>query len=183
MSLSLRLQCGVIAVAVLPCLAMAQSSLLGNAAADAPEAAYQASAAPAQIAVDAVPSQGHAVAVELTAIPAPNLETEPIPTQTAEPPADATPAEGQIAATSGPSLSSASAGLQTRSTEHVTRKQLADRALQDDGGHRGLGRDAMLMVIGGAAIVAGAIVGGGGGTALIVVGAIIGATGLILVLS
>lgn len=183
MSLSLRLQCGVIAVAVLPGLAMAQSSLLSNPSADASEAAYQTSAAAPQIAMVPAPSQHNGAAVEVTAIPAPNLEAEPMPTQTAEAPANATPADGQIAATGGPSLSSATAGLQTRTTEHLTRKQLADRALQDDEGHHGLGRDAMLMVIGGAAIVAGAIVGGGGGTALIVVGAIIGATGLILVLS
>jgi hypothetical protein len=143
MSVSSRLQCAVIAVAVLPCLATAQSGLLGNTPANAPGTSYQAPAAPAEIAA---------------------------------------PADAQVAETSGPSLSSATAGFQSRTTQ-LTRQQMAERAMDQDGGRRGIGRDAVLMIIGGAAIVAGAIVGGGAGTALIVVGAVIGVTGLVLILS
>ncbi len=69
----------------------------------------------------------------------------------------------------------------TVATENLTRQQLADRAASAD--HDGLGRNAVLMIVGGAAIVAGALVGGGAGTALIVVGAVIGITGLVLILA
>jgi hypothetical protein len=180
MSVSSQLQCAVIAVAVLPCLATAQSSLLGSTSGDAPGAAYQLSAAPAAIATDAAPLQRNAAASEATAIPAPSVETDPIPAQTDNAPTGG--ASDAPVAASGPSLSSATAGFQSR-TEHLTRQQLADRAMDQDGGRHGLGRDAVLMIIGGAAIVAGAIVGGTGGTALIVVGAVIGLTGLVLILS
>ncbi len=183
MSVSSRLQCAVIAVAVLPCLATAQSGVLGNTPVSAPGTSYQAPAAPAEIAVNSAPVPRNAANGEATAIPAPNLETDPIPAQADKAPTSTVPADAQVAETSGPSLSSATAGFQSRSAQ-LTRQQMADRAMdQDGGGRRGIGRDAVLMIIGGAAIVAGAIVGGGAGTALIVVGAVIGVTGLVLILS
>jgi hypothetical protein len=163
-------------------MATAQSSLLNSTSTDAPGAAYQSFAAPIEIAVDRASPQANTAAVEATAIPAPRLETDPIPPQPEEPTTSGAGADAAVAANGGPSLSSATAGFQPRSAQ-LTRQQMADRAMDDDGGRRGLGRDAVLMIIGGAAIVAGAIVGGSGGTALIVVGAIIGATGLILILS
>lgn len=90
------------------------------------------------------------------------------------------PAEAPTAV-QGPTSSSATVGFQSRAAT-LTRAQLAERA-NDRDYHSGLGRDAVLMIIGGAGIVAGALIGGAAGTALIIVGAVIGITGLILTLS
>ncbi len=86
---------------------------------------------------------------------------------------------------SGPTTSSATAGIRSRgATENLTRQQLADRAnSRDQDDHHGIGRDAALMIIGGAGIVVGALVGGSAGTALIIVGAVIGITGFVLIIS
>ena len=122
MSVSSRLQCAVIAVAVLPCLATAQSGVLGNTPVSAPGTSYQAPAAPAEIAVNSAPVPRNAANGEATAIPAPNLETDPIPAQADKAPTSTVPADAQVAETSGPSLSSATAGFQSRSAQ-LTRQQ------------------------------------------------------------
>ena len=181
MSVSPRVQCFLIAAALLPCVAAAQSSSL---AANSPDMASQLSATPI---VAPVAAFDQPVAVDVgndaSVIPAPNLAADPIPTDPA--PAESAPASPEAQAVAdGPTANSATSGFHA-SNEHLTQTQLAERAnhRDQDSDHSGLGRDAVLMIIGGAAIVAGAIVGGGGGTALIVVGAVIGITGLVLVLS
>jgi hypothetical protein len=162
---------------------MAQSSPLATTGNDASGAELQLATAAVGTAVADAPMQPGNVSVVDVSVPTPNLEADPIPVASI-PPADAAPGDEAAPAT-GPTAASATAGIHSLgATENLTRRQLADRAHEDqDGGRSGLGRDAVLMIVGGAAIVAGAIVGGGGGTALIVVGAVIGLTGLVLILS
>jgi hypothetical protein len=180
MSVSPRVQCALIAVALLPCVAAAQSSPLAGSTV----AAGQLSATPIVAPVGAFdrPPAGD-VAPDLSAVPAPNLVADPIPTDA--PSATSAPSPDAPSVVDGPTSNAATSGFHA-ANEQLTQKQLAERANHrddQDGDNRGLGRDAVLMIIGGAAIVAGAIVGGGGGTALIVVGAVIGITGLVLILS
>ena len=180
MSVSSRVQYAVIAAALLPCWAAAQSNFARNAATDAAVVGSTVSS-PVGVAAD-VPGQlqSNAANADVAAAPQPNLETDPIPAD-ANTPASAPAPSDQVTPTAGPTSAAATAGIRPHTaTENLTRQQLADRAAQD---HSGLGRNAVLMIIGGAAIVAGAIVGGSAGTALIVVGAVIGITGLVLVLA
>jgi hypothetical protein len=175
MHVALRLTYALIAAAVVPSLALAQSSLLGNNATDASASASQLASAAIITPIGPTAQQGNASDLGVVALPAPSLETDPIPT-----------AVGGSPQNGGPTLVAATAGIHSHAaTEGLTRRQLADRATNrdQDGGRQGLGRDAALMIIGGAGIVVGALVGGTAGTALIVVGAVIGITGLVLILS
>jgi hypothetical protein len=184
MHVSSRLQCAMIAVAVMPCWALAQSSSLGNATTDFSTAGPQLSAAPAVPTVDiGAQQQGNTADGAVAPLPPPNISTDPIPSSASDPAADPNP-DNQSAATSGPTSSSATAGIQSHAgMDNLTRQELARRNLDQDGGRRGIGRDAFLMIVGGAAIVVGALVGGAAGTALIIVGAVIGVTGLVLILT
>jgi len=185
MHVSSRLQCALVAATVFPCWASAQSSLLGRTDVAPLPAASQLSVTPINAGVDFASPPGADIAVhDVVALPAADLTADPIPATTSDVPLNSAPANEQ-ALGAGPTTSSATAGIRSHSAdENLTQRQLLDRANhQDDGGRSGLGRDAVLMIVGGAAIVAGAIVGGGGGTALIVVGAVVGLTGLVLILS
>jgi hypothetical protein len=184
MHVSSRLQCAVIAVALMPCWVLAQSGSLGNATTDVSSAGSQLSAAPVATTVDiAAQQQGNTADGGVAPLPSPNITTDPIPSAASDPATDANP-DNQSAATSGPTSSSAAAGIRSQAaTDDLSRQELARRNLDQDGGRRGIGRDAVLMIVGGAAVVAGALVGGTAGTALIIVGAVIGITGLVLILS
>ena len=173
MSILSRVSCAVMAVVLMPCWAQAQSTLFDRPAGEDPIAVQRV--APDR-AVD-VSDGSSETGVDVAALPAPQLATEPIPSE----PPDQT---ASPATEAGPTASAATAGIQSRAASaHLTRQQLADRANQRDREDRpGIGRDAALMIIGGAAIVAGALIGGGAGTAFIVVGAVIGITGLVLIL-
>lgn len=183
MHVSSRLQCAVIAVAILPCWATAQSSPVGNA--DASAVGSQLSATPVDM---AAPQPGNAANAGAVPAPAAALEADPSPSSASTPVTGSEPGDQRAVEdrASGPSASSATAGIRSHvATEDLTRQQLADRASNrdQDGGRRGVGRDATLMILGGAAVIAGAVIGGSAGTAFIIVGAVIGITGLVLILS
>jgi hypothetical protein len=181
MSAKSRQQYALIAIALLPCWAMAQSSLPRSTPPDGPTGGAQLSASPINVAVEMAAPANDAPSEAVAPLPAPNFDTDPVPRGAAGPSSE--PGSGdQAAATGGPTSSSATVGFRASSGQ-LTRQQLADRARDDDGGRHGLGRDAVLMIIGGAGIVAGALIGGPAGIALIVVGAVIGITGLVLILS
>jgi hypothetical protein len=177
MSVSSRVQYAMIAVALLPCWATAQSNLATNSATDA---AVVGSSVDVPTGLADQP-QSNASSTDIVATPQANLQSDPIPADANTSPSGA-PSSDQVTSTTGPTSSAATAGFRSHSvTENLTRQQMADRAANAD--HNGLGRNVVLMIIGGAAIVTGAIVGGGAGTALIVVGAVVGITGLVLVLA
>jgi len=178
MRVSSRLQCALLVVAVSPCWALAQSSPLTNADAGASASAQSPAAtanSPSDLGAGAMTDRATG---DVAPLPPATLAADPIPTPGSD--ASLTAASGA----QGPTATSATAGIHSlAANQQLTRKQLADRAHMQDSDRTGLGRDAVLMIVGGAAIVAGAIVGGGGGTALIVVGAVVGLTGLVLILS
>ncbi len=184
MRVPLRLQCAMIAVAILPCVATAQTSPLGGANTEASDVGPQPSAAPMDL---AVPQSATAANASAIASPAATVVADPSPSSPSTEVTSSGPGDQRAMddRSSGPTASSATAGIRSRAAgEHLTRQQLADRASRDqDEGHQGLGRDAALMIIGGAGIIVGALVGGSAGTALIVVGAVIGITGLVLIIS
>jgi hypothetical protein len=172
MSIPSRISCAVMAVVLMPCWAQAQSTLFDRRAGQDPIAVQRVAPDRAADVSDGSNETG----VDVAALPAPQLATDPIPSE----PPDQT---ASPATEAGPTASAATAGIQSRAAStHLTRQQLADRANQRDREDRPIGRDAVLMIVGGAAIVAGALIGGGAGTALIVVGAVIGITGLVLIL-
>jgi len=186
MSISSRLQCAVIAVALVPYWATAQSSPLGGANSDVTGAGSQLSAERVAVPVvtDVAARPGDAGTGAAIPLPPANLETDPMPSPASTEAGSAEPTDEQ-AAPGGPTASSATAGIHSHAaTEDLTRQQLADRASNRDQEERrgGIGRDAALMIVGGAAIITGAIIGGPAGTAFIVVGAAIGITGLVLIL-
>jgi hypothetical protein len=175
MSISSRVSCAVIAVVLLPCWAQAQASLFDRPVGEGSNAVQHV--APNGSVDVGEESSEMAPAPDVATLPAPELATDPIPSAT--PDQTASPATE-----TGPTASAATAGIQSRgATAHLTRQQLADRANQRDREDRpGIGRDAALMIVGGAAIVTGALIGGSAGTAFVVVGAVIGITGLVLIL-
>ena len=173
-----RVSCAVMAVVLFPCWAAAQANVVDRTDNDASGAASHALSASE---VDAVPSQASKASIDIAPLPAPQLEPDPIPSEVGGQTVHADVAV-QMATDVGPTVASTTAGLQPRE-EHLTRRQLADRASHSNRDpHAGLGTDVALMIVGGAAIIVGAIVGGGAGTAIIVVGAAIGITGLVLLL-
>jgi hypothetical protein len=171
-SASSRVSWAVMAVALFPCWAAAQANVVDRTDNDA--------SGVAQRQVAAVQSPAPNVSVDIPPLPAPQLEVDPIPGEVG---GQAVRADVDVQTTDvGPTEASTTAGIQPRAA-HLTRRQLADRASQSGGDpHAGLGTDVALMIVGGAAIIVGAIVGGGAGTAIIVVGAAIGITGLVLLL-
>jgi len=172
----------VIAVAMLPGWAMAQSAL-GNANPEASFRGSQFSVAPVTgaVAVDNAPRSDEVTTVAATPLPAADLHVDAIPasvtgdattSESADVPPSIDEAEGR------PTMSAATAGIRAHTAkEDLTRQQLADRA-----SHAHVGTDAALMIVGGAGFIAGLIIGGGAGTAIAIAGAAIGLYGLYLYL-
>jgi hypothetical protein len=91
-----------------------------------------------------------------------------------------TPAE--IPAPSGPTLDNATSGIHANTAhEDLTAAEAAQRAA-DAGGHGGIGKGAVILIVGGAAIVGGILIGGAGGTALAIGGALVALYGIYLLL-
>lgn len=172
-----RLQWVVIAVAVLPGWAAAQSAL-GSSKTDTPFTGSQYSATPvaAPVAVDRPAQLGDAGATAAIPLPPANLEVEPIPA----PQSDEATASSVDVADGRPTMAGVTAGIHAHTaTEDLTRQQLADRAASS---HGHVGTDAALMIVGGAGLIAGLLIGGGAGTAIAIAGAVMGLYGLYLYL-
>jgi hypothetical protein len=81
----------------------------------------------------------------------------------------------------GPTLGSATSGIHANTAhEDLTAAEAAHRAAS--GGHTGLSKGAIILIVGGAALAAGVLIGGTGGTALAIGGALVALYGLYLIL-